>query len=74
MNLGSGALRRAVYDVSENSVTLVRDAHASKFARGGVITVNAAPPGGVQSAAGAFLTGPTSFSISKNAGSTEPSV
>jgi hypothetical protein len=53
----------AAYNRSTNAVTLLTRVVPSEFARGGVILVNAAPPSGVSSTTGAFLTGLTSFSI-----------
>ncbi len=44
----------AVTNVTSNSVTLTL-AGKQKFAKGGLITINAAPPGGVDSTSSAFL-------------------
>ena len=57
----------ATYDPSSDSVTLATSSKQKTFAKGGLITVNASPPGGVSSAAGAFLTGTTVFTIFANA-------
>ena len=59
----------ATYDPSTDSVTLATSSKQKTFAKGGLITINASPPGGVSSAAGAFLTGTTVFTIFAKAAS-----
>lgn len=61
------AIQSAMYTASTNSVTLVTSVTNTTFAKGGQLTVIGSPPGGVHSAAGAFLGGTTVFTISPNA-------
>jgi plastocyanin len=60
------------FDASSNSVTLLTSAMPKTFSKGGVITINAAPPSGVSSAAGAFLAAPTRFNVFARASGLAP--
>ena len=58
------AIKSATYNASTNSITLATSATSKTFAKGGQLTLIGSPPGGVESAAGAFLSGTTVFMIS----------
>jgi hypothetical protein len=57
------AVTSATYDPTSHSVTVATSARQTTFAKRGQITIVAAPPAGVRSAARAFLSGPTVFTI-----------
>jgi sugar lactone lactonase YvrE len=59
----------ATYDSSNHSVTVATLIKRKEFAHGGQVTVTASPPGGVSSAAGAFLSRETIFTVAANASS-----
>ncbi|MGP0063459.1 MAG: beta strand repeat-containing protein [Isosphaeraceae bacterium] len=63
----------ATSNASNTAVTLATSATNAKFAKGGQLTIIAAAPGGVDSAAGVYLAGNNIFTITAKAGSIEPS-
>jgi hypothetical protein len=61
----------ASYNASGDSVLLTLLGNQT-FPKGGQITIVAAPPSGVESAAGVFLVGVTQFTVSPGARSATP--
>jgi hypothetical protein len=61
----------ASYNPSSDTVLLTLSGNQA-FAKGGQITIVAAPPSGLESAAGVFLVGVTQFTVSPGARSVTP--
>jgi hypothetical protein len=63
----------ATFHASNNSVTLATSSTPQTFEKGGLITITAAPPSGISTAAGVFLAKPTRFIVPPRAGGIAPS-
>jgi hypothetical protein len=66
------AVQAVTYDPLRNSVLVMTSAAQKTFAKGGQLTIIAAPPSGVSSAANGVLAAPTVFTIRAGARRIKP--